>query len=508
MVKIINPIYGTDPTASVFANVGKQLFGGGNSNSVQREQARKLEMENVERQALARRIADMGGVQNLGADPMAQQLAVLSGYDPNDFGRLGAIGAATGSGIEDPNTSEWLVGMGEGTASPWNLNANRVQDQSQFDAELAQAMEIARIQDARSAANNAATNAAAMERQNAEPYEYLLDGQPIIGRKGDEFGDAAAPVMTLPEVLGTQMSNNWDNLGGLPIEQQRALDVDPGESDQTAEQTFAEYYKLAIEQGYPPDQAKTFAMTQAAKRAGTSIAVGPDGTTIDFSNIGLPGGAAPSTAAQMQQMEVGFNEFQSLIQTTLPFVRDPKNFGVTGNVQYLAQQVGHVLKNTGLMVGDDVEQEVLSTFKGGAEFLNNTDPSLRALQSLRVMLAYAAAKANGSVGRDLSDPEIQMNMETIGDPTGWLTSQESFLAALGTVDYTIKAKRNSRVPDELKVPLPDSLTYVKQFIAAAKAGQPVGGGASTEAAPAAPIRKTTKSGKVFELQGGAWVQVQ
>jgi hypothetical protein len=515
MVKIINPMYGSDPIASAFSGIGKRLFAGPDAPSVQEMMWKREEKYRDEAIKAASDIAWQQANPGLHA-----QLQFEQGMSPDWYSTAGATTSAlTDPRYEGDPTSAYLIGGGQGAASPHFMDIDDAAAQQAEALRLAETIRNNNMTDATSQANNAATIAGAMERQNADPLSAVVGGKPAFVPKGGAFAPGVAPPESETDMRGRLIAPLVEDPAGdlaaaKTDDQLLLLGADRGEN-QPAQQVYDEYYALAIAQGYPPDQAKTFAMTQAAKRSGMKLSVGGDGTTIDFSNIGLPGGPSSSTTAQLQQMEVGFNEFQSLIQTTLPFVRDPKNFGVTGNIQYMAQQLGQVMQNIGLTTGSDVTNEVLSTFTGAEEFLNNTDPSLRALQSLRILLAYAAAKANGSVGRDLSDPEIQMNMQTIGDPTDWLTSQDSFLTALGTVDYTMRAKRNARVPVDQRTPLPDSLTYVKQFVAAAKAGAPMSSatpGAPTPDAPTgAPVRKQFKGPDGlphwFELIEGAWKQV-
>ncbi len=102
--------------------------------------------------------------------------------------------------------------------------------------------------------------------------------------------------------------------------------------------------------------------------------------------------------------------------------------------------------------------------------MSNSDPSMRALRSLRILLAYGAAKANGSTGRSLSDQEMAANLDAIGDPTALLTTQDSFLAAMATLEFNASAQRLARSGQGPAMPFDQ---YLQQYVAAAKAGQPI-----------------------------------
>jgi len=469
VVKIFNTLRGPDPLGAAFANLGKSLFGDTTANAINSEKLYAAQRENAEMDNLMARAAK-SGVQNLGADPIAQAILLGSGYDPSKFGQVGLMGAATGFGAADPRTQNWQVGTGQS----YDNTAGA------FGQKLAETARSNNMESADRRYGVDQTQKTERDKFFYTPKEVLNpDGTPGFARQGELAGSTFSPILSETDQKGTLLGQNFDNLPALDPMQRQVLGANPAASD-NPQQTFQQYYELAIQQGYPPERARNWAMSQAAKRGEGMSVTTPDGTTIQI------GGSAPtnSVLSDEQGKELAFGDWKATRDQALAISRDPTAFGFTGDVRYIGQQAMSIAKNIGLLTGNDTLESAVARMYDEVQSpearalldreLNTGDPNLRALRSLRVMLAYQAAKANGSTGRDLSNQELQANMDMVGDPTSWLSSQAGFLTSLGSVDYNIRQRRNQR-RSVMGLPVDDSLPsfdqFIRQFVAQASGGQ-------------------------------------
>lgn len=121
MVQLINAFRGESPIGAVLTRLGQTMFGDQAGAQLNREQALAAQRQNTETANLMRMTAE-GGLETL--SPLGQAMLIGSGYDPNDLGRIGAMGAATQFGARDPRTTNWSAGMGEygDTAEAFDLD--------------------------------------------------------------------------------------------------------------------------------------------------------------------------------------------------------------------------------------------------------------------------------------------------------------------------------------------------------------------------------------------------
>lgn len=72
------------------------------------------------------------------------------------------------------------------------------------------------------------------------------------------------------------------------------------------------------------------------------------------------------------------------------------------------------------------------------------DPNLSNIDRLSTLLAYQAASAvAGQTGRGLSDRDLQMFVNIIGDPTSLFSSQDKFMAGLDTLEHLTRSLLDS-----------------------------------------------------------------
>lgn len=460
MVKVFSPFQGQDPLAATLRDLGNRMFGNNTDNALKNEKLYEMQRNNVETDNLMRRVATGGGVQALGADPSAQAILLGSGISPSSFADIGLMGAATGYGARDPRTQNWQVGSGK----PFNSTA------SAFDAGLA---ETARAHDLESGDRRYGVDRTIGQQQREftdKPIAALNGaGAGVFVKQGDAVAGGFAPIVSESDQKGTLLGQNWNNLPNLNPQQQEVLGASVKDGGDPAV-TFQRYRNLALSNGYSDAEARDYAMEQASKRSGGMSVTTPDGTTIDF---GGKKGLTNSTLSQEQQKELAYGDWSATRDQAIALAKDPTAFGFTGDVRYAIQQAGQIARNLGLLAGSQNIEQAVASITGEISDprvratvineLDTNDPTLRALHSLRVLLAYQAAKANGSSGRDLSNEELKANMQAVGDPTAWLGSQSSFLASLGAVDYNIRARRNAR-RRAMGAPVDDPLPPADQFL--------------------------------------------
>ncbi len=449
MVKIINPMYGTDPVASAFSGIGKSLFGGGDtSDAINREQLRKLQRENVENEAFSRLVLDKGGVQGLGADPMAQALMIANGYSPNDFGRLGAIGAATGGGIEDPNTSEWLVGMGEGASSPWNLNANRDQQQGQFDQTLAQ--QIAADEQAsldRRYGVDRTTGESHWQFLNTPEEVLNATGAPDFASRGDVVSGDYAPILPLSEVQGTAAAPLLADNGELAAQKSRDQLGLMG-FDRNANANDAGTVKNLV------TRSGNYLITDESYAQGKDAQGRPLPTPQPDDYVGAVNATSGSDLTNAVQTDlqsdlIAKRKFDKLVELALPLTSDPRLFGPVGMASSAAQNLfqtingaaealdaREILASTltdknGTMLGADVAARLIPELY---------DPRLSEVETLWGLLVYQGAMAlAGQQGRSVSDADVLQMRNILGDPQGFFSSNLAMRTKLQIAQKVVDA---------------------------------------------------------------------
>lgn len=177
----------------------------------------------------------------------------------------------------------------------------------------------------------------------------------------------------------------------------------------------------------------------------------PGGTTVSTSQLDTE--LTNATESDLQAADIQQRRFVSLVDQVRSVARDPANFGfpgfVKGTLQDLTALADGVADSMGysgfqsavtdarssLMRSPDVSAETVSSF---------FDPDLPALQSLANLLAYqAAATLAGQEGRSVSDRDVKMFQNIVGDPQSFFTSQEKFLSKLSTLEETLMGQRQA-----------------------------------------------------------------
>jgi hypothetical protein len=447
MVKIINPMRGPDPVASAIAGLGKALFSGDStSDAIQREQLRKLQRENVETEAMMRLITDKGGVQNLGADPVAQALMIANGYNPNDFGRLGAIGAATGSGPRDPSTTAWLTGMGEYNATPEAFDIKKAQEDAQFAATLAETIRNNNMSDATERWQTEQTIAEDQRQFNLTPEPALKGGVPVFGNRADLVSGGYSPILTGTEFEATERAKVIDDpnaLAGLNDDQMLLMGVDRGgENADTVR-------NLVTPSG-------NYLVTDASLAQHKDVRGNPLPTPLHpqsyIGSVQATSGKDLTAAVQtdLQSDVLATNKFNALLAMAKPLTADPALFGPVGNLRSKVQNIFQTVNGTAEAVGaqqilattlkDSVTGQPLGAEGAAALIPELYDSRLSEVETLWGLLVYQGAMAlAGQQGRSVSDADVLQMRSILGDPQSFFASNLAMRTKLDIAEKVVNA---------------------------------------------------------------------
>jgi len=458
MVRIINAFREDRPIGAVLANLGQALFGDQAGSEINRQQAYALTRGNVETDNLMRQVSENGGVQALGADPVTQAMLIGSGYAPQDFSRIGLMGAATGEGARSDAATNWTVGAG----LPF---ANTAQAFDQADATDRYGYDTTA---ATSRANNAATIAENARQFDQTPQAAIVNGQMGFVPRSGAFDTGIAPIPTQTEAQGFNLMNLFPTL--TPEQQLTAVDAAPS-LDQVRAGVATD--ALGTDTGLAGLDAPTQTFVGADPAAGGGGTpknyIDPDGTVhitydgVTDAQTGVrltPGGQLASTALQGTAADLGiptnavrtdlqsdliatdkFNDLVGMMLNPGPngepaLVDQAQNFGIPGWVQSRAQEL---VQGIGGVVDWIRPQDAAAVREFMPELYN---PNLTEVQTLGVLLLYQGAAAlAGQQGRSVSDNDVRLMRQAIPNPFGIFTSAQSMRAALETAQQVINSQR-------------------------------------------------------------------
>jgi len=469
MVKIFNTLRGPDPLGAAFANLGKSLFGDTTANAINSEKLYAAQRENTEMDNLMARAAK-SGVQNLGADPIAQAILLGSGYDPSKFGQVGLMGAATGFGAADPRTQNWQVGTGQSYDNTAGAFGQKL-------AETARSNNMASA-DRRYGVDQ--TQKTERDKFFYTPKEVINpDGTPGFARQGELAGSTFSPILSEADRKGTLLGQNFDNLPALDPMQRQVLGANPSETSRTPRNYVTPQGSFITYDGV------TDAQTGAPLPAGGYIGNVEGGA----GDVGLTN----STLSGLQQQDFANTKFGRLLGMTRDLAsRDPMNFGIPGFIKGVASDLNALSGGVAQGLGYNGMQDAMAAVRRDAAMNGISpdllagvfDPNLAGLHTVADLLVYSAAEAlAGQAGRSVSDKDVQFFKGIVGDPRGWMMNQQKFMAKLDQLEQILNV--NSQT--------------VREYLGGAPAGAPQPG------APAAP-NSGPQPGAIedgFRFKGGA-----
>ena len=155
-------------------------------------------------------------------------------------------------------------------------------------------------------------------------------------------------------------------------------------------------------------------------------------------------GITNKTKASLEGDVLAAADYDATTEVVKSAAQDPTVFGIVGNVRRSVQNVVGQLRAVGQWTDsvniDNVTSEMAETARAEGRDVDAAaltlmqslyDPNLDEITKLSTLLAYKAASAlAGQTGRGLSDKDFLVFKDMIGDPTGWFTTQESFLTGI------------------------------------------------------------------------------
>src|SRR5690606_35112342 len=366
MVKIFQTPSGPDPIGAVLRNLGQRLWGDQTANALRAEQLYALQRGNTEMDNLMRHIANNGGMQMLGADPILQATAIGAGYDPRHLAQFGLMGAATQFGATDPRTQNWQIGAGQGYGNTFGAfdatlkETARANDLASADRRynVDRNFELGKythdnpsgadlLTDQRDRWKHTTLGADAKYRVDADVgqkrYEFDQALEPVMGPDGPTFvprsqvaGSGAQPILSETQQKGALLGQNFGNLADLTPEQQAALGAGVSETQARGRQLLENWDTL--DQLTPEQRAVLGAEPNAATASGVKNYILPDGRVLltrdgqtDMQGNPLPPGGylgtvegsakdvgvltnAATTAVQEQKLAV--QKFRGLLELT------------------------------------------------------------------------------------------------------------------------------------------------------------------------------------------------
>lgn len=152
---------------------------------------------------------------------------------------------------------------------------------------------------------------------------------------------------------------------------------------------------------------------------------------------------------------VGYEDFKGLLdQARQVGQSDPTLFGTTGNIRRLAQGMTSQMANIGLLSGD-AETDMNAAYQDAyARMASNGvdmtlfgpyDPNLDDITKLSTLLTYGAASVlAGQEGRSVSDRDVKVFRQVVGDPASWLGTQQSFLSGIDLMERILAQRAGNR----------------------------------------------------------------
>lgn len=192
-------------------------------------------------------------------------------------------------------------------------------------------------------------------------------------------------------------------------------------------------------------------------------------------------GLTTSVQGDLQKQDIANQQFKSLLGYTRNLAKaDPSNFGVSGYVKGAVQDVNAVAGNVAQGLGYRGIQDAAAAARQKAmesgvdpSLLSGVfDPKLPALHSAADLMVFSAAQAlAGQSGRSVTDRDVKVFKNIVGDPQEWAGNQQKYLAKLDTIEQILGL--NQEVVD-------------KQLRHGSPAVSPAAPGASQPPTPQAP----------------------
>lgn len=163
-------------------------------------------------------------------------------------------------------------------------------------------------------------------------------------------------------------------------------------------------------------------------------------------------GITTGVQTDLQKADIEGQKLKGLIGYTRNLAKaDPNNFGVSGFVKGVVQDVNAVAGNVAQGLGYPGLQDAAAAVRSKAlasgvdpGLLSGVfDPKLPALHSASDLLVFQAASAlAGQSGRSVTDRDVKMFRNIVGDPQEWAGNQQKYLSKLDTIEQILDMNQN------------------------------------------------------------------
>ncbi len=461
MPKIISTFSGESPLASTIANFGKSMWGNSTENALNSEKLYAAQRANAELDNYAKLVADQG-MQNLGANKLAQAMIIASGYDPADASRLGLMGAATDFGAKDPRTQNWQIASGQGydnTAAAFDARlaetarANTLASSDRrYDTDTTAKTE--RYKWGNLSADQSADNAEAIRNNNLQSGDrrYSVDQSQLTERTKpfavydpvtkqtdlmptNEVNNAnVRPIISEADQKGLLLGDNWNNLDKLLPSQREVLGAN------------VDGAKTSAPKNYILPGGKTIITYDGITDPRTGQVLPPGGCIGTVQGSATDAGVTNAVKTDVQSNLIANQKFNMLADMGIELTNDPNLFGAQGYARSLAQEAAMGVQGVASLFQDG-QQGKLALDEARQDLANNGltnlipelyNPDLPKVETIWGLLLYQGASAlAGQENRSVSDKDVQAMRQILGSPQSLFTSAEAMRSKLQTAKEII-----------------------------------------------------------------------
>ncbi|TWA89586.1 hypothetical protein [Bradyrhizobium stylosanthis] len=334
--------------------------------------------------------------------------AVRAGVSPEAVGGFERYNSANQYGAADPRTTNAFVGAGGSYGSTAAGEREQIAAANQ---------------------RNAAAIAEQGRQFDSKPTTINTPTGPQIVRQSEAYGQPA--VEDIGKVKGAVARNAYASPAGLA-----------GADDATKQFIGVDSKATPTPHNYVSN-GQNFITYDGTTDANSGKPLPPGGYMANAVGpaeaVGLPAPVRNDLAKQ----DVSNQRFRGLLNYTKELAKqDPNNFGITGLVKGTVQDTAAAADNIARGLGYSGIQDGLANARtrAVASGVNPSvisgvfDPKLPALHSAADLMVFSAAEAlAGQSGRSVTDKDVKIIKNIVGDPTEWSANQQKFLSKLDTV---------------------------------------------------------------------------
>lgn len=353
-------------------------------------------------------------LRNLGTDQFNRQAAidnaVRAGVSPESVGGFERYNSANQYGAADPRTTNAFVGAGGAYGS--TAAGTR-------EAEAA------------AGARNAASIAEQRYQFDNTPVTVASPTGPVYATRTAAIGQPA--VEDIGKVKGNIARNVYNSPGGLA-----------GADETTRQFIGAESKGNQTPHNYVAPGGGNLITYDGVTDATSGKPLPPGGYLANAQGPAKDVGLNTSVTTDLQKQDIANQQFKGLLNYTRNLAQaDPNNFGVSGYIKGGVQDVNAIAGNLAQGLGYRGVQDAAAATR--AQIANSGldphlfsgvfDPKLNALHTASDLLVFSAASAlAGQSGRGVTDRDVKIFKNIVGDPQEVMGNQQKYLSKLDTIE--------------------------------------------------------------------------